>query len=1274
MKIAIFPGAFKPPHSGHFHDVELLLDKVDKIHIIISNKDRDGITAEQSKNIWDLYLTQLPNTVTARIAENPSPIADMLQEIDQESDNEYYVVFGKNDGDNVKTLLNKKYPNVHIYDAGNFGGLSSTEFRKAIRERNIEKIKTFLPKGINEVEFMEKMDLNLHEIKIRPKGIIPIILDRGEEHQYEYKGNNPDIDKLMTNKTLIDAIPLNKNYIVSWNLNNEGEIENLYLLPISNFIEKGRTDWYIGEPDEIRYLNTSSMPVIIIKKSLDEIKIQPNIREPQVGDVWEFDIKNDYQLSGFFKLKYIFDNEYEYEFEDINNPKRYDAPVKYSKDYWNSTIIKNKEAKFIRHENIDEIKIQPNNSLKKGDIWTSNSDEGYKDILILDVYKNDIGIKKIKFKIIGNDEQTITDNIDSFLHYQKRHGYTKIISEIKIRPNYHKPKLGDIYDMNISDHIQDDYKRGRFKITDISGMSEDDSWELTNIDNEPIRWYYVGFTIFENYIKSGQAKFIKNEPLKEELFSKEWWNKVLIQEQVEEIKIQPKKYQIKIGDIFQSPDENDQWSYEIVDIGDNSYVTKNLHTGERYYYPKELIDNNIESGVYKLVKGKNIEENQEPTKKLTENQNKTIKDFLIFAIKQLGISKIPTGLTLSYDNKQVKERSSFAYYSPSDNKIWLYVKNRNLADILRSLAHELVHCKQNEDGRIQQNSGETGSEIENEANSRAGILLRDFGKSNKMIYEIKIHPQPTKLKVGQIYRFKFDEGGDVYWKILKIDEDSIWYINSLSPDSFDEKHPVKGNYYGVIEVLKDSNCKLYIPKKSLDEIKIQPQVKDPKVGDVFYINFDANGKTLYSDSLRGYPKGEYVIPNISGSDENVFRFKYIPYDTTLLWLTKDEIRQLIRNGQLKYIRHEDIIKEIKIQPNQRLKVGDRFSIYDMGHGEEIDDDPNHWFTIEITQVDHEKGMYKDKVIYDDNNVSPHESGWTPISGLLPLTLGIKRINEIKIQPNSKYEPQLGDIIKFGGDLEEWYEGTWKIIGVDSQIHLKGDDEDSQYSFPKFPIAKFRKWISSRKIELIKRDDKVDEIKITPNNQYLKSAQTIINSLDKEIYPENRIVIKDGISMVSIINPYDEESVYITGEIPKQIKYKNKPFVVFQEDNISISSIGFDTIEELINWLNDIDGDNGNEYTNINEKLQEFQLGIEEIFNEIKIKPNMREPQVGDKFIFVDSLNKHNPDYVNNSKEFTISDISEDKLYLDINDNKIKNTTMSRLDFLNLLKNKDIKLI
>jgi cytidyltransferase-like protein len=121
--------------------------------------------------------------------------------------------------------------------------------------------------------------------------------------------------------------------------------------------------------------------------------------------------------------------------------------------------------------------------------------------------------------------------------------------------------------------------------------------------------------------------------------------------------------------------------------------------------------------------------------RLNESETATIGEFIKFSIKNLEIQNPPRNLSLSYDTNKAKEMRSFGYFDPNDNKIWVYCANRNMADILRTLAHELVHRKQDEDGRISYESGKTGSDIENEANARAGVLLRDFGKQHEEIYQ-----------------------------------------------------------------------------------------------------------------------------------------------------------------------------------------------------------------------------------------------------------------------------------------------------------------------------------------------------------------------------------------------------------------------------------------------------------------------------------------------------------------------------------------------------------
>jgi hypothetical protein len=104
---------------------------------------------------------------------------------------------------------------------------------------------------------------------------------------------------------------------------------------------------------------------------------------------------------------------------------------------------------------------------------------------------------------------------------------------------------------------------------------------------------------------------------------------------------------------------------------------------------------------------------------------------------QLQLSEIPH-VDLIHCEKEAAERGSFGSYSPSDKAITVIAAGRHTADILRTLAHELVHHKQNLEGKLVDisSAGETGSEFENEANSQAGILLRNYGKLNRSIYEL----------------------------------------------------------------------------------------------------------------------------------------------------------------------------------------------------------------------------------------------------------------------------------------------------------------------------------------------------------------------------------------------------------------------------------------------------------------------------------------------------------------------------------------------------------
>ncbi len=121
-------------------------------------------------------------------------------------------------------------------------------------------------------------------------------------------------------------------------------------------------------------------------------------------------------------------------------------------------------------------------------------------------------------------------------------------------------------------------------------------------------------------------------------------------------------------------------------------------------------------------------------KKAKDNFVKLYKAFLDFVSKELDLKELPV-IELVDDKEKAKERKSFGTYDGAT--IIVNIAGRHPDDIFRTLAHELVHHKQNGEGRIKDDSGETGSEIENEANAVAGIILRKFNHAYPIVFESK---------------------------------------------------------------------------------------------------------------------------------------------------------------------------------------------------------------------------------------------------------------------------------------------------------------------------------------------------------------------------------------------------------------------------------------------------------------------------------------------------------------------------------------------------------
>lgn len=112
----------------------------------------------------------------------------------------------------------------------------------------------------------------------------------------------------------------------------------------------------------------------------------------------------------------------------------------------------------------------------------------------------------------------------------------------------------------------------------------------------------------------------------------------------------------------------------------------------------------------------------------------TIVKFLKFINDELNLNK-PFRVKLAQNRDE--DLRTYAYYNPSNGDIKVYCKQRGLADVLRSIAHELIHHQQNQNGKLQGPTQDIGGEIEDEANSVAGQLVKKFGYANPKlaIYE-----------------------------------------------------------------------------------------------------------------------------------------------------------------------------------------------------------------------------------------------------------------------------------------------------------------------------------------------------------------------------------------------------------------------------------------------------------------------------------------------------------------------------------------------------------
>ena len=125
--------------------------------------------------------------------------------------------------------------------------------------------------------------------------------------------------------------------------------------------------------------------------------------------------------------------------------------------------------------------------------------------------------------------------------------------------------------------------------------------------------------------------------------------------------------------------------------------------------------------------------------------------------KELGFKRPPRLFMKQDDQNATSAFGKTAYYNPQDQSITIYTTGRHIKDVLRSIAHELIHHHQNERGDLQKClGGEMGPgyaqknkglrEMEKEAYLRGNMLFRDWEDSCKSKIQMEENTMNINLK------------------------------------------------------------------------------------------------------------------------------------------------------------------------------------------------------------------------------------------------------------------------------------------------------------------------------------------------------------------------------------------------------------------------------------------------------------------------------------------------------------------------------------------------
>ena len=138
------------------------------------------------------------------------------------------------------------------------------------------------------------------------------------------------------------------------------------------------------------------------------------------------------------------------------------------------------------------------------------------------------------------------------------------------------------------------------------------------------------------------------------------------------------------------------------------------------------------------------------------DEKKHLEGIVDLVVKELGIT-VPVDINYQTDKDGIETTAVYKYEDGENSdiensEVKVYTKDRALQDIMRSVAHELVHHHQNEEGELEGKIQNVGGPIEDEANALAGEFLKKYGLQHPEIYGEEEFPADEEMT-------EQDEGG-----------------------------------------------------------------------------------------------------------------------------------------------------------------------------------------------------------------------------------------------------------------------------------------------------------------------------------------------------------------------------------------------------------------------------------------------------------------------------------------------------------------------------------